>query len=77
MLDNDMLTAEDIAQRAMKIAGDLCVYTNHNTMMSSNSISPLPILVNRTRSVDYSNTENKGNIRIGGFNPSVYAVSGQ
>ena len=31
MLDNDLLTAEDIAQRAMKIAGDLCIYTNHHT----------------------------------------------
>merc|ERR1719382_280279 len=33
MLDNDTLTAEDIAQRAMKIAGDLCIYTNHHTTM--------------------------------------------
>ena len=23
------LTAEDIARRAMRIAGDICVYTNH------------------------------------------------
>jgi glutathione S-transferase len=33
MLDNDELTAEDIARKAMKIAGDLCVYTNHNTIV--------------------------------------------
>jgi ATP-dependent HslUV protease, peptidase subunit HslV len=33
MLDNDYLTAEDIARRAMHIAGDLCVYTNHTTVM--------------------------------------------
>ena len=33
MLDNDLLTAEDIAVRSMKIAADLCVYTNHNTIM--------------------------------------------
>ena len=31
MLDNDKLTAEEIAHRSMKIAADLCVYTNHNT----------------------------------------------
>ena len=31
MLDNDTLSAEDIAHRAMKIAGELCVYTNHHT----------------------------------------------
>jgi len=31
MLDNNNLTAEEIAQRSMKIAGDLCIYTNHHT----------------------------------------------
>lgn len=31
MLDNDLLCAEEIAQKAMKIAADLCIYTNHNT----------------------------------------------
>ena len=33
MLDNDMLTADEIAVKAMGIAGDLCVYTNHTTVM--------------------------------------------
>ena len=27
------LSAEDIARRAMKIAGDICVYTNHNIVL--------------------------------------------
>ncbi len=27
------LDAEDIAKRAMKIAGDICVFTNHNTII--------------------------------------------
>lgn len=27
------LSAEEIAQRAMKIAGDICIYTNHNTVI--------------------------------------------
>ena len=31
MLDNDLLSAQEIAERSMKIAGDLCVFTNHNT----------------------------------------------
>ena len=31
MLDNDLLSAEEIAHRSMRIAGELCVYTNHNT----------------------------------------------
>jgi ATP-dependent HslUV protease, peptidase subunit HslV len=29
------LTAEDIARRAMKIAGDICVYTNHNVIVET------------------------------------------
>ena len=33
MLDNDMLSADEIALKAMNIAGDLCVYTNHITVM--------------------------------------------
>ena len=32
MIDNDKLNAEEIAQRSMKIAADLCIYTNHNTI---------------------------------------------
>mmetsp|Transcript_23345 Transcript_23345/g.31257 ORF Transcript_23345/g.31257 Transcript_23345/m.31257 type:complete len:81 (-) Transcript_23345:742-984(-) len=30
MIDNQKLTAEEIARRSMKIAADLCIYTNHN-----------------------------------------------
>jgi len=33
MLDNEMLCAEEIAKRAMNIAGNLCVYTNHTTVL--------------------------------------------
>ena len=33
MIDNDQLTADEIALKAMHIAGDLCVYTNHTTVM--------------------------------------------
>lgn len=35
MIDNDLLTAEEIALKSMHIAGDLCVYTNHVTMMET------------------------------------------
>ena len=35
MIDNDQLTAEEIAKKAMHIAGDLCVYTNHTTLIES------------------------------------------
>ncbi|MDE2328693.1 MAG: HslU--HslV peptidase proteolytic subunit, partial [Rhodospirillales bacterium] len=30
LISVDGMTAEDIARRAMKIAGDICVYTNHH-----------------------------------------------
>ncbi|MBN66850.1 MAG: HslU--HslV peptidase proteolytic subunit [Rickettsiales bacterium] len=30
LYDIDGLDAEDVARKAMKIAGDICVYTNHN-----------------------------------------------
>jgi len=33
MLDHELLTAEEIAKKAMTIAGDLCVYTNHHTII--------------------------------------------
>ena len=33
MIDNDELCAQEIAKRAMKIAGDLCVYTNNTNTM--------------------------------------------
>jgi len=29
------LSAEDVARRAMKIAADICVYTNHNLIVES------------------------------------------
>ena len=31
MIDDDDLSAQEIAKRAMKIAGDLCLFTNHTT----------------------------------------------
>lgn len=30
LIENTDLDAEEIAKRAMKIAGDICIYTNHN-----------------------------------------------
>lgn len=33
LIDEDHLDAEEIAVRSMKIAGDMCVYSNHNTTM--------------------------------------------
>ncbi|OFX08628.1 MAG: HslU--HslV peptidase proteolytic subunit [Alphaproteobacteria bacterium RIFOXYD12_FULL_60_8] len=33
LMEFDTLSAEDVARRAMKIAGDICVYTNHNVII--------------------------------------------
>jgi len=30
MLDDDRLSAEEVARKSMTIAADLCIYTNHN-----------------------------------------------
>ena len=35
LMEVDGLSAEDIARRAMKIAGDICVYTNHSVIVES------------------------------------------
>jgi ATP-dependent HslUV protease subunit HslV len=33
------LTAEEIARKAMKIAGDLCIYTNHSVVLEKIEIT--------------------------------------
>lgn len=35
LIDIDTLPAEDIARKAMKIAADICVYTNHNLVLET------------------------------------------
>ena len=45
MLDNDELTAEDIAHRSMRIAGELCVYTNHHTHIETLELPQEPSLL--------------------------------
>lgn len=35
LLSTDAMSAEDIARRAMKIAGDICVYTNYNVIVET------------------------------------------
>src|SRR5262249_41475638 len=31
LLENSAMTARDIVEKALKIAADICIYTNHNT----------------------------------------------
>ena len=33
LIDRDDLDAEAIARKSMKIAGDICIYTNHNVIL--------------------------------------------
>src|SRR3982751_4638451 len=33
LIDRDELDAEAISRKAMKIAGDICIYTNHNVLL--------------------------------------------
>lgn len=33
LIDVEGLSAEDIARKSMKIAGDICIYTNHNVLI--------------------------------------------
>jgi len=33
LLESTELGAREIVERAMKIAGDICVYTNHNVVI--------------------------------------------
>ena len=35
LIDVAGLTAEEIARRAMRIAADICVYTNHNLIVET------------------------------------------
>ena len=38
LIDQDNMTAEQIARKAMQIAGDLCIYTNHNVVLKQITI---------------------------------------
>lgn len=57
LVDQPNITAEEIVRKAMKIAGDICVYTNHNVtceilpkhelaVQSNTNISSNPMLSN-------------------------------
>ena len=38
LIDQADMTAEQIARKAMQIAGDLCIYTNHNVVLKQITI---------------------------------------
>ena len=42
LLEIETLDAEAIARRAMKIAGDICVYTNHNLVVETIRVETSP-----------------------------------
>lgn len=41
LIDIPGLEAEEIVRKAMRIAGDICVYTNHNVIVEK--IEPKPV----------------------------------
>ncbi len=41
LVDIDGLDAEAIARKAMKIAGDICIYTNENVVIESLTARPV------------------------------------
>lgn len=40
LLENTELSAEEIVRYALKVAGDICIYTNHNVVIDSLDINP-------------------------------------
>ena len=60
MLDNDNLNAEEIAHRSMKIAADLCIYTNHNTTTEVLESAPKASADTKLPVLGYWNVRGKG-----------------
>ncbi len=49
MLENSDLKPEQIVKKAMKIAADLCIYTNHNITIESITIEDITIIKHNNR----------------------------
>ena len=63
MIDNDRFSAEEICHRAMRIAGDLCIYTNHETtfkVMNTRKVSTDPEQTSFYPTVAYWDERAKG-----------------
>ena len=60
MLDNDRLSAKEIAERSMKIAADLCVFTNHNTTCEVLEVEQPEQAVTAKPVLGYWNVRGKG-----------------
>ena len=55
LLDVENLTAQEIATKSMKIAADLCVYTNHNTIIEVLQSQSHPIVSGKPPTLGYWN----------------------
>ena len=42
LLADPTLSAEEVVRRSMEIAGDMCVYTNHNLIVENIPLTPSP-----------------------------------
>ena len=58
LIDQPGVGAEEIVRRAMKIAGDICVYTNHNVLLEI--IDPIAMAKAKKEKEEKENNEKLG-----------------
>jgi len=56
LIDQPNVDAETIVRKAMKIAGDICVYTNHNLTVESIDIPSTPTTTTTSTSTETVST---------------------
>ena len=65
LVDRPDVDAEQIVRKAMKIAGDICVYTNHNVLLEKiDPSAPAVITTGSSTSEGTSNTSTSSSISI-------------
>ena len=56
LYENTNYSAEEIVRKAMKIAGDYCIYTNHNLSIEK-------VKIEKDKNMNDKNNNNKNNIK--------------
>ena len=59
LMDQPNITAEEIVRKAMNIAGNLCVYTNHS--LTIEKIESVPVNSNTTTTTSNDSSKENGN----------------
>lgn len=60
LVDQPGVGAEEIVRRAMKIAGDICVYTNHNVLLEIIDPVAIALAKKEKEAKDIADKENAG-----------------